>query len=39
MISSNEENSNLQHVYSYDANSMTFSGKYLIKSAGLAVGV
>ena len=38
-LSSNEENSNLQHVYSYDANSMTFSGKYLIKSAGLAVGV
>ena len=38
-ISNNEENSSVQHVYSYNANSMTFSGKYLTKSAGLAVGV
>ena len=38
-IRSNEESSIVQHVYSYNANSMTFSGKYLTKSAGLAVGV
>jgi len=38
-IRNNEENSSVQHVYSYNANSMTFSGKYLTKSAGLAVGV
>lgn len=38
-ISSNDENVEIQHVYSYHCDDMTFAGKYLIKSPGLAVAI
>jgi len=38
-ISSMEEDVSVQHVYSYNGSDMTFAGKYLIKSPGLAVAV
>ena len=34
-----EEDVSVQHVYSYNGSDMTFAGKYLIKSPGLAVAV
>ena len=37
--SSNDAESNIQHIYSYSGSDMTFAGKYLIKSPGLAVAV
>ncbi|MDP7273733.1 MAG: hypothetical protein QGI47_08890 [Candidatus Marinimicrobia bacterium] len=38
-ISSIEEGISVRHVYSYNGADMTFAGKYLIKSPGLAVAV
>ena len=38
-ISSIEEDVSVRHVYSYNGSDMTFAGKYLIKSPGLAVAV
>jgi len=38
-ISSNDESISIQHVYSYHCDDMTFAGKYLIKSPGLAVAI
>ena len=38
-ISNKDEDSGVQHVYSYNASNMTFAGKYLTKSAGLATSV
>ena len=38
-ISDKENIANIQHVYSYNANDMTFAGKYQIKSPGLAVTI
>ena len=37
--SSNDDEKNIQHIYSYSGSDMTFAGKYLIKSPGLAVAV
>jgi len=38
-ISSKDEIINVRHVYSYNGTDMTFAGKYLINSPGLAVAV
>ena len=38
-ISSTNESVSIQHVYSYHCDDMTFAGKYLIKSPGLAVAI
>ena len=38
-ISDKENIANIQHIYSYNANDMTFAGKYQIKSPGLAVTI
>jgi len=37
--SSNDDEENIQHIYSFSGSDMTFAGKYLIKSPGLAVAV
>jgi len=38
-IKDKNEISNVQHVYSYNSEDMTFAGKYQIKSPGLAVAI
>ncbi len=38
-ISDKENIANIEHVYSYNANDMTFAGKYQIKSPGLAITI
>ena len=38
-ISDKDDISNVQHIYSYHGDDMTFAGKYQIKSPGLAVAI